>query len=65
MLTLVLTTYEIVCSAGYDDQTRDLLKNFLTTVLEQGQGQELEDLGYIPLQGEFKQKIADAVAAIK
>lgn len=62
---LVLTTYEIVCSAGYDDQTRDLLKNFLTVVLEQGQTQELEDLGYIPLQGEFKQKIADAVAAIK
>lgn len=61
---LVLTTYEIVCSAGYDEQTRDLLKNFFTVVLEAGQGQELEDLGYIPLQGEFKDKIAAAVEAI-
>lgn len=62
---LVLTTYEIVCSAGYDDQTRDLLKNFLKVVLEEGQGQELEDLGYIPVQGEFKDKLSAAVDAIK
>lgn len=61
---LILTTYEIVCSAGYDDQTRDLLKNFLKVVLEEGQGQELQDLGYIPVQGEFKDKLAAAVEAI-
>ncbi|MDO5030677.1 MAG: phosphate ABC transporter substrate-binding protein PstS [Corynebacterium sp.] len=62
---LVLTTYEIVCSAGYDEQTRDLVKNFLKVVLEEGQGQELEDLGYIPVQGEFKDKLSAAVDAIK
>lgn len=62
---LVLTTYEIVCSAGYDEQTRDLVKNFFKVVLEQGQGQELEDLGYIPVQGDFKQKLTDAVDAIQ
>ncbi|WP_295624264.1 phosphate ABC transporter substrate-binding protein PstS [uncultured Corynebacterium sp.] len=62
---LVLTTYEIVCSAGYDEQTRDLLKNFFKIVLEDGQGQELEDLGYIPVQGDFKQKLVDAVDAIQ
>ncbi|MDO4609844.1 phosphate ABC transporter substrate-binding protein PstS [Corynebacterium sp.] len=62
---LVLTTYEIVCSSGYDDQTRDLLKNFLTVVLEKGQSQELEDLGYIPVDGDYKAKLKGAVDAIK
>ncbi|MEJ5920518.1 MULTISPECIES: phosphate ABC transporter substrate-binding protein PstS [unclassified Corynebacterium] len=62
---LVLTTYEIVCSAGYDEQTRDLVKNFFKVVLEKGQSPELEELGYIPVQGEFKQKLVDAVDAIK
>lgn len=62
---LVLTTYEIVCSAGYDETTRDLVKNFFKIVLETGQTQELEDLGYIPVQGDFKQKLVDAVDAIK
>lgn len=61
---LVLTTYEIVCSSGYDDQTRDLLKNFLTVALEEGQNEELEAVGYIPVQGEFKDKLHDAVEAI-
>lgn len=62
---LVLTTYEIVCSAGYDEQTRGLVKNFLKVVLEEGQGPELEELGYIPVQGEFKDKLSAAVDAIK
>lgn len=62
---LVLTTYEVVCSAGYDETTRDLVKNFFKIVLEEGQSQELEDLGYIPVQGEFKQKLVDAVDAIQ
>lgn len=62
---LVLTTYEIVCSAGYDETTRDLVKNFFKIVLEEGQSQELEDLGYIPVQGDFKQKLVDAVDAIQ
>ncbi|MCS4489912.1 MULTISPECIES: phosphate ABC transporter substrate-binding protein PstS [unclassified Corynebacterium] len=64
---LVLTTYEIVCSTYPDDQShdRDLVKNFLTVVLDQGQGQALEDAGYIPVQGEFKTKLAAAVEAIQ
>ena len=62
---LILTTYEIVCSAGYDETTRDLVKNFFKIVLEEGQSQELEDLGYIPVQGDFKQKLIDAVDAIQ
>lgn len=61
---LVLTTYEIVCSAGYDDQTRDLLKNFLKVSLEEGQGEELEELGYIPVDGTYKEKLVAAVDAI-
>ncbi len=62
---LVLTTYELVCSAGYDDQTRDLVKNFFKIVLESAQNQELEDLGYMPVDGDFKQKLSDAVDAIQ
>ena len=62
---LILTTYEIVCSAGYDEETRDLVKSFLKVVLEEGQGPELEELGYIPVQGEFKDKLSAAVDAIK
>ncbi|WP_370625085.1 phosphate ABC transporter substrate-binding protein PstS [Corynebacterium sp. TAE3-ERU12] len=61
---LVLTTYEIVCSSGYDDETRDLLKNFLKVVLEEGQGEELANLGYIPVDGAFKDKLVDAVDSI-
>lgn len=61
---LVLTTYEIVCSAGYDGQTRDLLKNFLHVVLETGQDERLAELGYIPVEGEFKDRLAAAVDSI-
>ncbi|MDO5730188.1 MAG: phosphate ABC transporter substrate-binding protein PstS [Corynebacterium sphenisci] len=61
---LVLTTYEIVCSAGYDGRTRDLLKNFLHVVLETGQDEALAELGYIPVQGGFKDRLAAAVDSI-
>ena len=62
---LVLTTYEIVCSAGYDEETRDLVKDFFKIVLEAGQTEELQDLGYIPVQGSFKDKLTEAVDAIQ
>ena len=61
---LVLTTYEIVCSAGYDEETAALVKNFLYTILE-NQGSELEAEGYIPVDGEFKSKLEKAVDALQ
>ncbi|QGU01326.1 Phosphate-binding protein PstS 3 precursor [Corynebacterium kalinowskii] len=61
---LVLTTYEIVCSAGYDAETSGRVKDFLKVALA-NQGSDLEALGYIPVDGEFKKKLETAVDAIK
>lgn len=61
---LVLTTYEIVCSAGYEGDTADLVKNFMFTMLDK-QGDELSEAGYIPVDGEFKTKLEEAVKALK
>ncbi|APT85388.1 phosphate-binding protein [Corynebacterium aquilae DSM 44791] len=60
---LVLTTYEIVCSAGYDENTKNQVKDFLTVALE-SQNSDLEEAGYIPVSGEYKDKLAAAVEAI-
>ncbi|WP_018024785.1 phosphate ABC transporter substrate-binding protein PstS [Corynebacterium ulceribovis] len=62
---LVLTTYEIVCSAGYDETTRDMVKDFLTIALEKGQTDKLSELGFIPVKGAYKDKLVAAVDAIK
>ncbi len=60
---LVLTTYEIVCSAGYDENTAALVKAFMQNILD-NQGADLEEQGYIPLDGEFKDKLQAAVDAL-
>ncbi|MDU0479892.1 phosphate ABC transporter substrate-binding protein PstS [Staphylococcus chromogenes] len=60
---LVLTTYEIVCSKGYDAETKNRVKDFLTVVLE-NQDEELEAEGYVPVSGAFKDKLKTAVDAI-
>ena len=60
---LVLTTYEIVCSKGYDETTKNMVKDFLNVVLE-SQDEELEDAGFIPVSGEFADKLKAAVDAI-
>ena len=60
---LVLTTYEIVCSKGYDEATKNMVKDFLNVVLE-SQDEELEDAGFIPVSGEFADKLKAAVDAI-
>lgn len=59
---LVLTTYEIVCSAGYEGDTAALVKNFLYTALDNQEA--LADQGYIPVEGEFKEKLEKAVEAL-
>ena len=60
---LVLATYEIVCSKGYDTDTAAAVKSFLTVSANDGQG-GLSAAGYIPLPDAFKQRLLTAVGAI-
>ncbi|SFS87517.1 phosphate ABC transporter substrate-binding protein PstS [Saccharopolyspora flava] len=60
---IVLNTYEIVCSKGYDPETAKAVKAFLT-VAANANPQELEKAGYVPLPEAFKTKVLDAVNAI-
>ncbi|MGP4016830.1 phosphate ABC transporter substrate-binding protein PstS [Saccharopolyspora sp. 5N708] len=60
---VVLNTYEIVCSKGYDPDTLKAVKAFLT-VAANANAQELESAGYVPLPEGFKTKVLDAVNAI-
>ncbi|MEX3504527.1 phosphate ABC transporter substrate-binding protein PstS [Corynebacterium sp. LK2510] len=60
---LVLTTYEIVCSAGYDEQTSNMVKDFLNVALD-SQDDELAAEGFIPVQGRHAERLREAVAAI-
>nr|WP_232959223.1 phosphate ABC transporter substrate-binding protein PstS [Corynebacterium marambiense] len=61
---LVLTTYEIVCSAGYDEETSKMVKDFLNVALNT-QNERLEKQGYIPVSGNYAKKLKDAVDAIQ
>ncbi|ANE04773.1 phosphate ABC transporter substrate-binding protein PstS [Corynebacterium crudilactis] len=61
---LILTTYEIVCSAGYDETTRNQVKDFLTVALD-SQDDQLEALGYIPVTGAHYDRLVAAVDAIQ
>ncbi len=60
---LVLATYELVCSKGYDPATATAVKAFLGTAATTGQAQ-LSSIGYVPLPQSFQDKIVTAVKAI-
>ncbi|GGM73356.1 phosphate-binding protein PstS [Longimycelium tulufanense] len=60
---LVLVTYELVCSKGYDAETSKAVKAFLTTAATSGQD-NLTKVGYVPLPQEFRTKLLDAIKAI-
>jgi phosphate transport system substrate-binding protein len=60
---LVLATYEIVCSKGYDADTAAAVKSFLTVSANQGQ-QNLSPAGYIPLPDAFKERLTTSIDAI-
>jgi phosphate transport system substrate-binding protein len=60
---LVLATYEIVCSKGYDADTAAAVKSFLTVSANQGQ-QNLSAAGYIPLPDTFKERLTKSIDAI-
>ncbi|WP_370464422.1 phosphate ABC transporter substrate-binding protein PstS [Mycolicibacterium sp. 018/SC-01/001] len=61
---LVLATYEIVCSAGYDPDTSAAVKSFLTVAANDGQG-GLSSAGYVPLPDTFKERLLTSIEAIK
>ncbi|MEO7077979.1 phosphate ABC transporter substrate-binding protein PstS [Rhodococcus sp. BP22] len=60
---LVLATYEIVCSKGYDADTSAAVKSFLLSAANEGQ-QGLEEAGYVPLPESFKERLVTAIDAI-
>jgi putative oxidoreductase len=60
---LVLATYEIVCSKGYDADTAAAVKSFLTVAANDGQG-GLSDAGYVPLPDTFKERLLTSIDAI-
>ena len=61
---LVLTTYEIVCSAGYDETTSNMVKDFLNVALD-SQDEELAGEGFIPVTGAHADRLREAVNAIQ
>ncbi len=60
---LLLATYEIVCSKGYDADTAKAVKAFLTVAATDGQA-GLPDAGYAPLPKAFQDKVLTAIKAI-
>jgi len=60
---LMLATYEIVCSKGYDADTAAAVKSFLTVSANQGQA-NLSTAGYVPLPDSFKERLLKSVDAI-
>jgi phosphate transport system substrate-binding protein len=60
---LILATYEIVCSKGYDPDTSGAVKSFLTVSANQGQA-NLSKAGYIPLPDSFKERLVKSIDAI-
>lgn len=60
---LVLATYEIVCSNGYDAETAAAVKSFLKVAANQGQA-NLSAAGYVPLPEAFKERLMTSIDAI-
>jgi phosphate transport system substrate-binding protein len=60
---LMLATYEIVCSTGYDADTAAAVKSFLTVAANEGQA-NLSAAGYVPLPDAFKERLLKSVDAI-
>jgi phosphate ABC transporter phosphate-binding protein len=61
---LVLATYEIVCSKGYDPDTAQAVKSFLTVAANNGQT-GLSSAGYVPLPDKVKERLTTAINALQ
>lgn len=60
---LLLATYEVVCSKGYDADTAKAVKAFLTTAATNAQ-QPIASKGFVPLPQSLQDKVLTAVNAI-
>ena len=60
---LMLATYEIVCSKGYDAETASAVKSFLKVAANDGQA-NLSAAGYVPLPDTFKERLVTSIDAI-
>jgi phosphate transport system substrate-binding protein len=61
---LVLATYEIVCSKGYDPGIAVAIKSFLTVAANSGQA-GLSSAGYVPLPDKVKERLVAAINAMQ
>lgn len=61
---LLLVTYEIVCSTGYDAQTAAAVKSFLSVSATSAQG-ELAKAGYVPLPDKVRERLIVAINAMQ
>jgi len=61
---LVLATYEIVCSKGYDAATSAAVRSFLTVSANNGQS-GLSAAGYVSLPDKLKHRLLAAINAIQ
>ncbi|ETB43193.1 phosphate-binding protein, partial [Mycobacterium avium 11-0986] len=61
---LLLVTYEIVCSKGYDPETLAAVKSFLGVAATSGQD-GLSTAGYIPLPDKVRQRLVTAINALQ
>ncbi|MEB4207820.1 phosphate ABC transporter substrate-binding protein PstS [Mycobacterium sp. 94-17] len=61
---LLLVTYEIVCSKGYDAQTAAAVKSFLSVSASSAQD-ELVKAGYVPLSDRVRQRLIAAIDALQ
>lgn len=61
---LVLASYEIVCSKGYDPDTSAAIKSFLGVAATNGQA-GLMSAGYVPLTDKVKGRLVTAINAMQ
>ena len=61
---LVLASYEIVCSKGYQQKTSAAVKSFLSAAATDGH-EYLSAAGYIPLPDRFKQRLIAVIDEIE
>ena len=61
---LVMATYELVCSAGYDQDTAAAIKSFLSVATYNGQT-DISSAGYVPLPDKVKGRLASAINAMR
>ncbi len=61
---LVLATYEVVCSKGYNPETFKAVKSFLSVAVNNGQS-DLSSAGYVPLPDKVKERVVTAINAMQ